>query len=69
MVLLFVWSKTISSSVTENSSLLSVELLDMIDMARLLTRLPTVKVIREDAMAAKSVPSVGIIITNRTLSS
>ena len=31
----------------------------MIGMARLLTRLPTVKGICKDAMAAKSVPSVG----------
>ena len=40
---------------TENSSLLSVELLDMIGMARLL---PIAKGICEDAMTAKSVPSV-----------
>ncbi len=43
---------------TVNSSLFSVELLDMIGMARLLTWLSTVN-FKEDAMVAKSVPSVG----------
>ena len=60
MVLLFVWIKMTSSKVTVNFSLLSVELLDMIGMARILTWLTAVKVVTtEDAMAAKSDPSVG----------
>ena len=43
-----------------NSLLLSVELLDMIGMARILTWLTAVKVVTaEDATAAKSDPSVG----------
>lgn len=60
VVLSFVWIKMTSSKVTVNFSLLSVELLDMIGMARILTWLTAVKVVTtEDAMAAKSDPSVG----------
>ena len=52
------WIKMTASKVTVNSSLLSVELVEMIGMARRWTRFPAVKVTLEDAMAAKSVPSV-----------
>ena len=58
VVLLIVWNKMTLSSVTVNSSPLSVELLDTMGMVRLLIRLPAVKVISEDAIAAKSVPSI-----------
>ena len=47
----------ILSSVTVNSSLLSVELLGMMVMVTLLTRFPAVKVTSEDAMSPKSSPS------------
>ena len=52
-----------ASKVTVSPSLFSVELLDMIGMASCLIRLPAVKVTSEDAMAAKSVPSVSKIST------
>ena len=60
-VLLLAWVKVISSKVTVNASLLSVELLDTMDMASCLIRLPAVNVTSEDGMAAKSVPSVAKI--------
>ena len=41
-----------------NSSMPSVELLDMMGMVRLLIRLPAEKVTCEDVMAEKSAPSV-----------
>ena len=47
------------SSVTVNSSLLSVELVEIIGMDNCSIRLTAVKVISEDAMAEKSLPSVG----------
>ena len=56
---MLLWIKVTSSKVTVNSSsLLSVELLDKMGMARLLTRLPAVKVTCDDVMPAKSAPSV-----------
>ena len=57
---MLLWIKMTSSKVTVNSSLLSVELLDKMGMARLLTRLPAVKVTCDDVMPAKSAPSVTI---------
>ena len=66
VVLLIVLNKVTLSSVTMNSSPLSVELLDTMGMVRLLTRLPAVKVTSEDAIAAKSAPSIARI--NKLLS-
>ena len=60
-VLFLAWIKMTSSKVIVNHSLLSVELLAMIGIARRLTRLSAVKVTSEDAKAAKSLPSVIII--------
>ena len=57
-VLLLAWIKMTSSKVTRNHSLLSVELLAMMGIARRLIRLSAVKVTSEDAKAAKSLPSV-----------
>ena len=51
-------SKLTLSSVIVNSSLFSVELLDMMGMIRLLTRFPAIKVTSEESMAPKSSPSV-----------
>jgi hypothetical protein len=50
----------ILSSVTVNSSLLSVELLGMMGTVTLLARFPAVKVTSEDAIAPKSSPSTSI---------
>ena len=68
-VLLLAWVKVTSSKVTVNASLLSVELLDMMDMVSCLIRLPAVNVTSGDGMAAKSVPSVAKIDNNNTVPS
>ena len=60
-VLLLAWIRMISSKVTVNHSLLSVELLAMMGIARHLIRLPAVKVTSEDAKVAKSLPSIAKI--------
>ena len=52
------WIKMTLSKVTVNSSLPSVELLEMIGIARCLTQLPVVKLTCEETMAVKSAPSV-----------
>ena len=57
-VLFLAWIKMTSSKVIVNHSLLSVELLAMMGIARRLIRLSVVKVTSEDAKAAKSPPSV-----------
>jgi hypothetical protein len=59
VVLVFVLSKMTLSKVTVNSSLLSVEFVEMIGMDSCLTWLTAVNVISEDSMAEKSLPSVG----------
>ena len=64
MILVFEWTNMTLSSVTVNSSLLSVELVEMIGMDNCLTWLIAVNVISEDTRAEKSLPSVGIYQNN-----
>ena len=59
MALVFECTNMTLSSKTVNSSLLSVELVEIIVMDNCSIRLTAVKVIFEDTMAEKSLPSAG----------